>query len=107
SCADEVQTYSGISPVTERRVNGNGCTSAGRVRSFCDKVFTNGPVTRLGNRRGLEPITSNNASEARTTMPRCERWSSNGFESYSVAGGIGFPMTKTNIWQHLLSEAHR
>ena len=52
-------------------VNGNDCTSAGRVRSLCDKVFTNGPVTRLRNRRGLEPITSNNASDATTTMPRC------------------------------------
>jgi hypothetical protein len=39
--------------------NGNGYISAGPVRSFCGKVFTNGPVTRFRSPGGLEPTASN------------------------------------------------
>ena len=69
--------------------NGNGCIFAGPVRSFCGKVFTNGPVTRLRNRPRLGPTTSNNEIGAATITQRYEHWLSNGFALYSVAGKIG------------------
>src|SRR5262249_26173350 len=104
--ADELQTYSGIAPVTER----SGKRKWVHFRwacfpSSCGKVFTNGPVTRLRNRFGPEPTINNNEIGAATTMQQYERWRSNGFAFYSVAGKIGSPMTKINTWRHLLSEA--
>jgi hypothetical protein len=82
-----------------------GAFPLGLSEVFCGRAFTNGPDTRFRNWHGHGPTTSNNETGAKTTAQRCERWLSNGFASYSVAGKIGLPMTKTNTWQHSLSEA--
>jgi len=63
-------------------------------------------MTRLRNRHGLGPTTSNSDAGATTTTQRCERWLSNGFALYSVAGKIGSPMTKADTWRRWRGEAH-
>src|SRR5246500_1135180 len=68
--AAEVQKYSGIAPVTEKRGRRNGCTSGARVPNSCGRVFTNGRNTRSRSRFGRVSTTSDSASAARNTMPR-------------------------------------
>jgi hypothetical protein len=58
--------------VTERSGKKKWVYFAGRVPSFCGRVFTNGRDTRLCSRFGRVPITSNRAGVVRITMLRCE-----------------------------------
>ena len=96
--ADEVQTFSGIAPVRETSGKSSGCIFVGRHPSFYAKPSTSGLDIPLHTRRGREAITSSNAAKAADTMPRCAGWLSDGFASFSVAGKIRSPMTRTSIW---------
>jgi hypothetical protein len=60
--AAEVQSYSGMAPVTERSEKKKWVHLRWPVPSFCGKVFTNGRVTRWLTRCGHEAFTSNNAA---------------------------------------------
>jgi transposase len=90
SCADEVQTYSGIAPVTER----SGKRKWVHFRWACPKFLrqsfhewaghsiSQSAWARAFYKQQREP------GKERTTTQRCERWLSNGFASFFDAGKI-------------------
>ncbi len=88
--AAEVQAYSGIAPVTETEWEKEvGTFSLGLSEVSCGRAFTSGRGIPLLTRSGREATISSSGSEARGTTRRCERWPSNGFASFFVAGKIG------------------
>ena len=74
-----------------------GSMCAGRARSFCGRPFTNLRLFRCGSRCGRELITYKNGRKARTIMPPCARWRSNGFGSCIAAGKTARCMMSRNI----------
>jgi len=93
--AEEVRTYSGIAPVTKRSKKRKWV----HFRWACPKVLAPEP-SRMGRsfpsptRCGREVTINSSGSGARGTTRRCEGWPSNGFASFSVAGKIGWLMTR-------------
>jgi hypothetical protein len=104
--AEEVQAYTGIAPVTERKEE-VGTFSLGVSESSCGRAFARGLVILSLTRIGFEATIDSSGSAARGTARRCESWLSNGSASFSVAGQIGWFMTKANIWPRSPNETHR
>jgi transposase len=103
--ADELQSFSGIAPLTEASGKRSGYIFVGPVRSFYGKAFTNGRVIRSPNRSGRARTTSNNAVKAIPTMRPCGPWLSNGSALYFVVGRTELLMMKMLTWPRSLSAA--
>jgi len=105
--AEEVQTYGGIAPVTERSGKKKWIHFRWACPKFCGRAFTSGPVIPLPTRSGRAATINNSGSGARGTTRRCEGWPSNGFALFSVAGKMGWFMTRANIWPRSPNDTHR
>jgi transposase len=103
--AREIQSCSGIAPVTESSGKRKWVHFRWPAQSFSGKAFMNGRVTPSSNRNGHELTTGNNAVRAIPTMRPCEPWLSNGSASYFVAGKTELPTMRTGTWRRLATAA--
>jgi transposase len=95
--AREVQSFSGIAPVTES----SGKTKWVHFRWACPKFLRQSFHEWAGHSIAYSAwACAYYANEARDTTQRCGRSLSNGFASYSVAGKIELLMMRTSIWWH-------
>jgi hypothetical protein len=74
--------------------------SAGPVRSFSGKRFTNGPCTRSVRRNGRAPTISSSARKESRITPPSARWPSSGFASCTAVGRTAPPITNRRTRSH-------
>ena len=103
--AREIQSYSGIAPVTESSGKRKWVHFRWACPKFRGKAFMNGRGIPSSNRNGLEFTTSNNAEKAILTMQPYGHWHLNGSVSYFVAGKTELPTMRTDTWPRSSSAA--
>jgi Transposase IS116/IS110/IS902 family len=103
--AAELQTYSGIAPVTERSEKRKWVHYRWACPKFLRQSFHEWAGHSMAQSVWARAYHRHKDVVAATTTLRYGRWLLNGFASYSVAGKIGSPMTKINTWRPWLSEA--
>ena len=105
--AREIQSFSGIAPVTESSGKRKWVHFRWACPKFLRQSFHEWAVIPSSNRNGHEFTTSNNAVREIPIMRPCGHWPSNGFASYFVAGRTELPTMRTRTWPRSSSAAPR